>query len=415
MKFLYRSLLPLLRSFLWLGSVIGIMYQKVRPEHFRQRFGFFPRKSIQSAEHWFHLSSIGEIQNAKKLILQFMGGESTGALITVFNPDALELAKKVFPGFEVLLLPFESGKNYAKIIQNYSLKNLWVLETEIWPELFFTAHRLDLAVYLVNAYIYPKEFQSYKRWRGFFSSALSQVSACYCQSEADKERYHVLGIEKNKIKVCGDLRYDISAQSVSPGDELLKVLESHSGSKKRHIFASVHPAEYSMIAEAIVQAKGKGAFVIAPRLLASVAVLQKALEREGLSYEMRSDYKNKGEEAVLILDSFGELRSVYNFCETAFIGGSLIQKHGGQNPLEALAASCAVASGASMYHFQSILRDFEDYLWVLPSKHFAEEYALWLDKAEKTPGAAERLKKLSGASDDYIRAMKKGLEERAKQ
>ena len=37
---------------------------------------------------------------------------------------------------------------------------------------------------------------------------------------------------------------------------------------------------------------------------------------------------------ILIIDSYGKTKSIYNICKNIFLGGSLIA-HGGQNPLEA--------------------------------------------------------------------------------
>ena len=74
----------------------------------------------------------------------------------------------------------------------------------------------------------------------------------------------------------------------------------------------------------------------------------------GLDVKRRSDGLRCDENTqVLLGDSMGELLSYYSVCDIAFIGGSLIDT-GGQNMLEAAAASKPILFGPSVFNFEQI-------------------------------------------------------------
>ncbi len=74
----------------------------------------------------------------------------------------------------------------------------------------------------------------------------------------------------------------------------------------------------------------------------------------GLKVKRRSDGLGCDESIqVLLGDSMGELLSYYSVCDIAFIGGSLIDT-GGQNMLEAAAASKPILFGPSVFNFEKI-------------------------------------------------------------
>ena len=60
----------------------------------------------------------------------------------------------------------------------------------------------------------------------------------------------------------------------------------------------------------------------------------------------------------MLLDTIGDLASVYGVAGVAFIGGSLVP-HGGHNPLEAARFGVPVAMGESYGNFREIVNGME--------------------------------------------------------
>ena len=62
---------------------------------------------------------------------------------------------------------------------------------------------------------------------------------------------------------------------------------------------------------------------------------------------------------IILLDSIGELRSVYPLAELVFVGGSLIA-HGGQSILEPAIAEKAIVTGFYTMNFKAIVKEFSE-------------------------------------------------------
>jgi len=64
------------------------------------------------------------------------------------------------------------------------------------------------------------------------------------------------------------------------------------------------------------------------------------------------------EGVVFILDILGELKMVYSASDIVFVGGSLVEKRGGQNPIEPAALSRPVIMGRFMSNYQDVVKAF---------------------------------------------------------
>jgi 3-deoxy-D-manno-octulosonic-acid transferase len=62
---------------------------------------------------------------------------------------------------------------------------------------------------------------------------------------------------------------------------------------------------------------------------------------------------------VLLLDTVGELASVYSLADVAFVGGSLVAS-GGHNPLEPAQFGVPVVMGESYENFRGIVSAMQD-------------------------------------------------------
>ena len=83
---------------------------------------------------------------------------------------------------------------------------------------------------------------------------------------------------------------------------------------------------------------------------------------------------------MVLLDSLGELATLYRLGAAAFIGGTLVAT-GGHNPLEAGRCGLPIAAGDSMENFREIARQFDDdAAWrrVANADELAAAWAEWL-------------------------------------
>jgi 3-deoxy-D-manno-octulosonic-acid transferase len=96
--------------------------------------------------------------------------------------------------------------------------------------------------------------------------------------------------------------------------------------------------------------------VLAPRHPERFEMVAELLKRSGFPWRRRSEIGERelasGE--IVLLDSIGELASVYSLASVAFVGGSLVAA-GGHNPLEPAQFGVPVVMGEHYVNFRAIV------------------------------------------------------------
>ena len=106
------------------------------------------------------------------------------------------------------------------------------------------------------------------------------------------------------------------------------------------------------------------AMVLAPRHPERFAAVSAMLANSGIPWVRRSDWRSKPEASlqpltpgsIILLDTIGELASVYSLASVAFVGGSLIPA-GGHNPLEPAQFGVPIVMGPHYANFRAITED----------------------------------------------------------
>jgi 3-deoxy-D-manno-octulosonic-acid transferase len=111
----------------------------------------------------------------------------------------------------------------------------------------------------------------------------------------------------------------------------------------------------------LVETDPRLALVLAPRHPERFGTVMGLLERSGLSWVKRSSWRSQPAEAlkpgeIVLLDTIGELASVYSLASVAFVGGSLVSA-GGHNPLEPAQFGVPIVMGPHYANFRAITED----------------------------------------------------------
>jgi 3-deoxy-D-manno-octulosonic-acid transferase len=102
--------------------------------------------------------------------------------------------------------------------------------------------------------------------------------------------------------------------------------------------------------------------VIAPRHPERFEVVASLLDLSGLRYQRRSQWKETTTliaGGIFLLDNIGELASLYEFADLAFVGGSLVPR-GGHNVLEAAQFGAPIMVGPYTENFRDIVQAFRN-------------------------------------------------------
>jgi 3-deoxy-D-manno-octulosonic-acid transferase len=162
--------------------------------------------------------------------------------------------------------------------------------------------------------------------------------------------------------------------------------------------------------------------ILAPRHPERFSEVAEMLRRRGVMWVRRSEWMEVPRRlepgTVFLLDSIGELASVYSLADAAFIGGSLVAA-GGHNPLEAAQFGVPVVMGPSYENFRGIvekLRERDAIRITQPSelqKALVEMLAGSPESRERGARAREVFESEAGATDRVAQALLELLKNRS--
>ena len=341
---------PIGHSLAALAAVVGApavtLGWALRPAwrgHLPERLGGFPAAGGASPV-WIHGASVGETIAADGLVGAFVAAGEDVVTSTV-TPTGRAVARARRPAVPSGLAPLDHPWIVARALDRVRPSVLVLVETEIWPAWIRAAAERGVPIVMVSARISDRSFPRYRKLRGLLRSTLARVSAVGARSELDAERFIALGVPQARVEVTGDLKLEPGeTKAVLPAD-LAWLL----GETPLWVAGSTHAGEEEAALGALAVAEQAGhslVLVVAPRHPERWDEVASVLEASGRRVVRRSRVEGgplvPGE--VLLLDSLGELQSLWPRASVAFVGGSLTAI-GGHNVLEPVQVGRAVLFG----------------------------------------------------------------------
>jgi 3-deoxy-D-manno-octulosonic-acid transferase len=237
---------------------------------------------------------------------------------------------------------------------------LLVQETELWPNLFRAAARQHIPVVLVNGRLSPRAFRRYQWIRPLMRRVLADVTLCLVQSEEGARRFQHLGMDARRLQVTGNTNIDRALLAAAQpsrthplaplvrGRRLLVAGSTHEGEES--VLLSVYRRLYVHYPDLLL--------VLAPRHLERVETVVRHVQAHDCRAVRRSQCEDVqavdlAGATVVVLDTMGELATLYSLCTVAFIGGSLVSI-GGHNALEPAVFAKPLLFGPYMHHFPEL-------------------------------------------------------------
>ncbi|WP_241668997.1 lipid IV(A) 3-deoxy-D-manno-octulosonic acid transferase [Rhodanobacter glycinis] len=330
-----------------------------RPYHRRwpERFGFFDAPGF-SGSLWVHAVSVGEVNAAEPMIKALRRDYPNAPLvITTVTPTGTARVHQLFGDsvFHVYLpydLPYSVGRFLKKIRPRLAL----IVETEIWPNLYFACRRRGIPLMIVNARLSERSLRGYKPLRALLRSALRCVSLIAAQSRTDAARYRLLGADPQQIVVIGNMKFDMPIPQGAVADGA--AMREHWGPRRPvWMAASTHEGEELAVLEAHLQVLKRlpdALLLLAPRHPERFRLVEHAVRSLGFAVATRSiDRVPSPAHQVFVIDAMGQLMPFFAASDVAFVGGSLVPI-GGHNVLEPAALSVPVLVGPHTFNFEEI-------------------------------------------------------------
>ena len=390
----------------------------------KERLGRVPprlERATGPGSIWIHAVSVGEVMAVSRLVAELQKS-TPGRQIFVSTTTATgqRLARERFGDSRVFFMPLDLGLCIRPYLNALRPRMLLLAETEFWPNLLHLARKSGASVAIVNARISDRSFPRYRRLRRLFAGVLREVDLFLAQTEEDARRLREIGALTERVQVSGNLKFDVRNGATSPLAAHLRCAIDKDAQVV--ICGSTTEGEEELLLDAlreVSQLFPSMLMVLAPRHPERFDKVAGLIASRGMTLVRRSlwDSKQALSGRVFLLDSVGELASLYAAADVAFVGGSLFPGVGGHNILEPAQHGVAVMVGANTANFREIVRIFENgggIKTVKPGDLSPELLHLLGDGAERQrlgQRARELFQQNSGAVEHTLRALQPLLRE----
>jgi 3-deoxy-D-manno-octulosonic-acid transferase len=331
--------------------------REYRSRWLREKFGSIPRLG---AVIWVHAVSVGEV-GASTMLLRKLRDEypSLPVILSTITDTGQQVAMERAPaGTTVAYLPFDAGFVLRRCLRRVRPVIFIIIETELWPNIIRFFARGGTPVVMLNGRISEKSARGYRRISLFMKKVFRYVTFFGMQSGTDEARLLEIGAAKEKILVTGNFKFDMPVKQEIP---------AWAAALKGPIIVagSTHMGEEELIISAFKENLSKFPglkLILAPRHPERFKEAEEVVRAAGIPLLRRSQLGsgNSGvgefDSVVILLDSVGELSTIYGAAHIAIIGKSFAG-FGGQNPLEPAFWGKPIVCGPHMENFP-FMKDF---------------------------------------------------------
>ncbi|MBU1696159.1 MAG: 3-deoxy-D-manno-octulosonic acid transferase, partial [Proteobacteria bacterium] len=314
---------------------------------------------------WIHALSVGEVISS----LPFVKGlrekhKDLDIIFTASTKTGFDMAEQLFLKKDKILtdqlgyFPFDLGWSVKKISRSLEPDAVVIVETDLWPNFLYEMEKSKVPVVLINARLSKRSLKGYLFFRKFSSMVFSSLTQIMAQTPLDKKRFQLLGIDKRKISVPGNIKFDQEQANIDePKMAKLKARFGIQDQDRVWIAGSTHEGEEPIFLDAFASVKKKIPnlkLILAPRDPKRSEKLIRQIPSHPyhpvLFSQLKLGMKNHD---LIFIDRIGLLATSYAICDIAFIGGSMVPQ-GGHNPLEPAMFGKPVLFGPHMTDFLQV-------------------------------------------------------------
>ena len=355
---------------LLLGLLLGMPYWLLRMattgkyrEGLSERLGFVPRRlrgEDRRQTIWVHAVSVGEVLAASRLVNELGAcAPQYRVLFSTTTRTGQRLARDRTGINHTFYFPLDFPWIVRRYLRRLDPALLVLIETEFWPNLLAACRRSGIPVAVVNGRVSDRSLPRYMRLRSLWKDILSGVSIVLAQSDEDAKRLKAIGAPANRVFFGGNLKFDV--RSAEPAAITTSLREYLPAGTRVLVCGSTLEGEEEILLDAFQQVRETipdCVMILAPRHPERFGHVAQLLKNRTELSVRRSNWIKRPAKikpgTVMLLDSIGELASLYALASVAFVGGSLVPA-GGHNPLEPAQFAVPVVMGIHYANFRAII------------------------------------------------------------
>jgi 3-deoxy-D-manno-octulosonic-acid transferase len=353
----------------------------------RERLGFAAMRRPDGPLLWVHAASVGETLSIIPVIRAILEKPSAPTLLVTTGtvtaaatlarelPDAMRTGR-VLHSF----VPLDVPRWVKRFLRHWRPDGLVLTESELWPNMIAACNATELPIMLLNGRLSRTALTGWRKLPRMAENMMGALSWIAARSPEDAARFRMMGA--TSVFCDGDLK--TAAPPLVADVAVLDTARRAIGRRPVWVAASTHPGEETQILET-----AKILRVTHPDLLTIIA--PRHPERGvAIAEEVKAAFPSAGQpprraqgqwpdtaDPVWIVDTLGELGTLFRLSHIVFMGNSLIAPDsaitgGGHNPLEPARLGCAIMTGPAIANFEETFATLEEAVIVV---HSAQDLA----------------------------------------
>ncbi len=310
---------------------------------------------------WFHGVSVGEIHLLRQVVARFRARfPDWQCVVSTTTGTGYDEARKHFADLAVIYWPFDFTWAVARALRTIQPTLVVLSEGELWPNFIRAAKQQNVTVAILNGRMSPRSAGRFQKFRWLIASLFAQVD--WIGAQNDEYRTHYLQLGAKNVVVTGNIKYDgVSTDRNNAKTLAMRDRLGIAPDDLIWVIGSTQDPEETFALEIYRKAKAQYPrlrLIVVPRHPERFDEVANLLEYSGLPFVRRSAMSSPPTgDAILLIDTIGELGAIWGLADVAYVGGSLDGKRGGQNMIEPSAYGAAVCFGPHTWNFKQTVGD----------------------------------------------------------
>jgi len=264
---------------------------------------------------WFHVSSLGELEQAYPLIQAVKEHQYT-TVVSFFSHSGYDYGDR-YPAIDhCFLLPLDTASNGRRFVQDIKADIVFWTKNDFWLNTLNAIIKERTPVILFAASFYEDHFIQ-KPIFSTFRETLSKFEQIFVQNENSLKL--LANCKIHNASVSGDTRISRvkqRAQSIKS----IKGLQEFSATKPVLALASVHEEDSPIIKKAILAFKDIYKIIIIPHHIEASNISKIMNEIPDKIYEINDSFASAKKE-IIVFNKMGDLFDMYVHTDIVYIGG----------------------------------------------------------------------------------------------
>lgn len=331
----------LLLLYLPKGLFDFIFHRKYRENFFSRIKKNIPQRELSHPIIWIHAVSVGETKAAIPLAKAIKKElPHCTFFFTTVTETGMKEAKRSLPFADAFsFLPFDFSFLMRTFVSSLKPDLFLIVDGDFWYQAIHFVKKHGGRVMLVNGKLSERSKKRYQTFSSFAKAMFRNIDFFFVQSQTYLNRFKEIGVPLEKMKVVGNLKFDIPSPERSI--EEIKAFKADLGISSQDLLltcGSTHEGEEKLLLEVLSPLWSlypSLKILLVPRHPERFSKIKHLLKEKNLFFFSFSEKeKRKGGERVILVDKMGILPLCYQISDLAVVGGSFVKGIGGHDIFE---------------------------------------------------------------------------------